>query len=193
MRYRAVISYFGARYVGWQRQLNGLSVQEVFEKALEKLSARKPPQPQAVARTQAFTQRDKSCISTQTLRSPSTRFLCRQHASSGRREHAFLRSRIRRFQRAFQCKTQDLLLQNVYLETSPSRARTHARTYHRARRSRQNQRGVQIIEGTHDFKCFEASGSIIKNTVRTIYSIEVETAPLQTYSSEDSATEKTDC
>ena len=48
----------------------------------------------------------------------------------------------------------------------------------------------KIIEGTHDFKCFEASGSIIKNTVRTIYSIEVETAPLQTYSSEDSATEK---
>ena len=48
----------------------------------------------------------------------------------------------------------------------------------------------KIIEGTHDFKCFEASGSVIKNTVRTIYSIEVETAPLQTYSSEDSATEK---
>ena len=37
MRYRAVISYFGARYVGWQRQLNGLSVQEVLERALEKI------------------------------------------------------------------------------------------------------------------------------------------------------------
>lgn len=36
MRYLAVISYFGANYVGWQRQLNGLSVQEVLEKALEK-------------------------------------------------------------------------------------------------------------------------------------------------------------
>lgn len=36
MRYRAVISYYGANYVGWQRQLNGLSVQEVLEKALEK-------------------------------------------------------------------------------------------------------------------------------------------------------------
>ncbi|HCH93138.1 MAG TPA: tRNA pseudouridine(38-40) synthase TruA, partial [Clostridiales bacterium] len=36
MRYRAIISYLGARYVGWQRQLNGLSVQEVLEKALEK-------------------------------------------------------------------------------------------------------------------------------------------------------------
>ncbi|MDE7372706.1 MAG: tRNA pseudouridine(38-40) synthase TruA, partial [Clostridia bacterium] len=36
MRYAAVISYFGANYVGWQRQLNGLSVQEALEKAMEK-------------------------------------------------------------------------------------------------------------------------------------------------------------
>ena len=36
MRYAAVISYFGARYVGWQRQLNGMSVQETLEKALSR-------------------------------------------------------------------------------------------------------------------------------------------------------------
>ena len=30
-----------------------------------------------------------------------------------------------------------------------------------------------IIEGTHDFKCFQASGSFVKNTVRTVYSIEL--------------------
>ena len=30
-----------------------------------------------------------------------------------------------------------------------------------------------IIEGTHDFKCFQASGSVVKNTVRTVYSIEL--------------------
>ena len=29
------------------------------------------------------------------------------------------------------------------------------------------------IEGTHDFKCFCASGSTVKDTVRTVYSIEV--------------------
>ena len=36
MRYKAIISYNGAPYVGWQRQLNGLSVQEVLEDALTK-------------------------------------------------------------------------------------------------------------------------------------------------------------
>ena len=33
MRYRAVVSYYGKHYVGWQRQLNGPSVQEALEKA----------------------------------------------------------------------------------------------------------------------------------------------------------------
>ena len=37
MRFRAVVSYFGKEYVGWQRQLNGLSVQEVLQKALSTL------------------------------------------------------------------------------------------------------------------------------------------------------------
>ena len=39
MRYRAVISYDGTDYVGWQRQLNGISVQEKMEKALSKIFA----------------------------------------------------------------------------------------------------------------------------------------------------------
>ena len=30
-----------------------------------------------------------------------------------------------------------------------------------------------VIEGEHDFKAFEASGSVVKNTVRTVYSVEV--------------------
>ena len=34
MRYRAVVSYFGKYYVGWQRQLNGISVQQRLEEAL---------------------------------------------------------------------------------------------------------------------------------------------------------------
>lgn len=30
-----------------------------------------------------------------------------------------------------------------------------------------------VIEGEHDFKGFEASGSVIKNTVRTVYKIDI--------------------
>lgn len=36
------------------------------------------------------------------------------------------------------------------------------------------QEAVRAIEGTHDFKCFCASGSSVKNTVRTIYGVEVK-------------------
>ncbi|MDR5659518.1 tRNA pseudouridine(38-40) synthase TruA [Serpentinicella sp. ANB-PHB4] len=34
--------------------------------------------------------------------------------------------------------------------------------------------GTRILEGTHDFKSFVTSGSTAKNTVRTIYNIQVE-------------------
>lgn len=36
------------------------------------------------------------------------------------------------------------------------------------------QEAARAIEGTHDFKCFCASGSSVKNTVRTVYSIQVK-------------------
>ena len=32
---------------------------------------------------------------------------------------------------------------------------------------------AKLIEGTHDFKCFMASGSSVKDTVRTVYSVKV--------------------
>ena len=33
--------------------------------------------------------------------------------------------------------------------------------------------GAKLIEGEHDFKCFLASGSSVKDTVRTVYSIKI--------------------
>ena len=45
------------------------------------------------------------------------------------------------------------------------------------------QEAAKIIEGTHDFKCFEASGSVVKNTVRTVYSVDIQTRELSYASS----------
>lgn len=97
MRYRAVISYFGARYVGWQRQLNGLSVQEVFEKALEKTFGTKTAGNRKRSHGRRRSRRGTSRAFRRRHFDPRRQdSFCRQHASSGRREHAFLRSRIRR-------------------------------------------------------------------------------------------------
>ena len=38
MRYKLVIEYDGSPFVGWQKQENGLSVQEVIENAILSLS-----------------------------------------------------------------------------------------------------------------------------------------------------------
>lgn len=39
---------------------------------------------------------------------------------------------------------------------------------------------ADIIKGTHDFKCFQATGSAISNTVRTVYDIKISTGSLPT-------------
>ena len=38
---------------------------------------------------------------------------------------------------------------------------------------------AKVIEGEHDFKCFEASGSVVKSTVRTVYEIRIDCQPLK--------------
>lgn len=49
---RMVIEYDGSRYVGWQRQKNGLSIQEVLESALEQV-LKQPVRVSAAGRTDA--------------------------------------------------------------------------------------------------------------------------------------------
>lgn len=43
MRYKATVAYDGTAYQGWQRQINGLGIQEVLENALEKILGVKTP------------------------------------------------------------------------------------------------------------------------------------------------------
>ena len=39
--YKIILEYDGTNYVGWQRQENGLSIQQLVEEAIEKLSKQK--------------------------------------------------------------------------------------------------------------------------------------------------------
>lgn len=52
MRVRLDIAYVGTRYVGWQRQLNGVSIQETLEKLLSRIYA-KPVSVVGAGRTDA--------------------------------------------------------------------------------------------------------------------------------------------
>ena len=39
--YKIILEYDGTNYVGWQRQENGSSIQQLVEEAIEKLSKQK--------------------------------------------------------------------------------------------------------------------------------------------------------
>ena len=40
-RLKCIVEYDGTNFVGWQRQLNGRSVQEAIEQAIEKIAEKK--------------------------------------------------------------------------------------------------------------------------------------------------------
>ncbi len=191
MRYRAVISYFGARYVGWQRQLNGLSVQEVFEKALEKTFGTKTAAT-ASGRTDAGVHAEGQVVhfdADTSIPVDKIPFAVNTHLPD---DVSMLSCEVVSddFNARFNAKRKTYCYKTyISKHRRPMLEPTHEHIIVPVDLDKIKE-ACKIIEGTHDFKCFEASGSIIKNTVRTIYSIEVETAPLQTYSSEDSATEK---
>ncbi len=179
MRYRAVISYFGARYVGWQRQLNGLSVQEVLEKALEKTFGAKTSAT-ASGRTDAGVHAEGQVIhfdADTSIPVDKIPFAVNTHLPD---DVSMLSCEVAPddFNARFNAKRKTYCYK-IYLakHRRPMLEPTHEHVTVPVDIGKIRE-ACKIIEGTHDFKCFEASGSVIKNTVRTVYSIDVSVQDL---------------
>lgn len=174
MRYSAVVSYNGKNYVGWQRQLNGLSVQEVLEKALSKIFCA-PTTCTASGRTDAGVHAlgqvvhfdaetsiptEKIPYAVNTALPDDVSMLYCEEASPD-------------FNARFSAKRKTYVYK-IY--SSPHRipvyndTHTHITSPLNVEKMRET---AAILVGEHDFKCFEASGSVVKSTVRTLYSIEI--------------------
>ena len=184
MRYRAVISYFGARYVGWQRQLNRLSVQEVLEKALEKTFGAKTSAT-ASGRTDAGVHAEGQVVhfdADTSIPVDKIPFAVNTHLPD---DVSMLSCQVAPddFNARFNAKRKTYCYK-IYLakHRRPTLEPTHEHITVPVDIDKIKQ-ACEIIEGTHDFKCFEASGSVIKNTVRTIYSLDVSVADLPCLSS----------
>lgn len=178
MRYRAVISYFGANYVGWQRQLNGLSVQEMLEKALTKTFG-VPTSVIASGRTDAGVHAEGQVVhfdADTTIPTDKIPFAVNTKLP---RDISMLFCEVVAddFNARFnaKCKT---YCYKMYLakHKRPMLEQTHAHIVVPLDIDAM-QEAAKVIEGEHDFKCFEASGSVVKNTVRTVYSIEITNTP----------------
>lgn len=176
MRYRAVISYYGANYVGWQRQLNGLSVQEVLEKALEKTFGA-PTSATASGRTDAGVHALGQVVhfdADTSIPTDKIPFAVNTHLPD---DVSMLSCEIasENFNARFSAKRKTYCYK-IYVSKHrlPVLELDHEHITYPLDLDKIEQ-AAKIIEGTHDFKCFEASGSVVKNTVRTVYSVDVAT------------------
>lgn len=176
MRYRAVISYYGANYVGWQRQLNGLSVQEVLEKALEKTFGA-PTLATASGRTDAGVHALGQVVhfdADTSIPTDKIPFAVNTHLPD---DVSMLSCEIapENFNARFSAKRKTYCYK-IYVSKHrlPVLELDHEHITYPLDLDKIEQ-AAKIIEGTHDFKCFEASGSVVKNTVRTVYSVDVAT------------------
>jgi tRNA pseudouridine38-40 synthase len=168
------VSYDGTNYVGWQRQKNGLSVQQVLEEALEKLLGG-PVRVTGASRTDAgvhaLGQRahfdtysripgEKFSYAVNTMLPPDIRIRRSQDAPEG--FHARFSARGKRYRYLFYDAPHAGALNRL----------THAHSIYPLNDDKMQQEARALL-GTHDFAAFAASGSVVRDTVRTIWRAEV--------------------
>ena len=175
MRYRAVVSYYGKHYVGWQRQLNGPCVQEALEKALS-VTFGTPTQATASGRTDAGVHAEGQVVHFDADTAIPPEKIPFAVNTALPRDISMLSCEPvpDDFNARFSAKRKTYRY-NIYVSRHrrPMLEGTHAHIVVPLDLAAMRE-CADIIEGEHDFKCFEASGSAVKSTVRTVYSMRLE-------------------
>ena len=175
MTVKLTISYDGTAYCGWQVQPNGLSVQQVIEDALfsvtgEKIkitgSGRTDAGVHAKGQVAHF-DREKENIPAEKFSKalnahlpPDIKILKSERVANG--FNACRNAKKKTYEYKFYLAETELPLKerySVWLDRAPDLSLM--------------KECAQIFVGEHDFKCFCASGSSVKTTVRTIYNIDI--------------------
>ena len=175
-RIRMIVEYDGTGYSGWQRQLNAMSVQEKLEDALRKLTGEKKLTVTGASRTDAGVHAFSQNVHFDTeSRIPAEKFPYALHAflpEDIRVREAF---RVRDdFHARFQAKRKQY--RYLFYNSPHASALLRNMTAHVMYKLDENlmRKEAENMIGTHDFAPFAASGSEVKDTVRTIYSVSVE-------------------
>lgn len=168
-RIRMIISYDGTNYVGWQVQPNGVSVQELLEKALYEItgetirvegSGRTDSGVHARAQvahfdTEARMAADKFAIAINTHLPRDIRVLYSEECDPS--FHARFSAKQKQYRYTVQLGTHA----DVF-------ARTTSLHLHYTPDFDAMQQAAAAVVGTHDFAAFKCSDSTMENTVRTV-------------------------
>ncbi len=174
-RIRMIVEYDGTNYAGWQRQANALAVQQVVEEALTKLT-QTPVTITGASRTDAGVHALGQTVHFDTeSRIPAEKFAyalntmlpadvrIRKSEDIDDDFHARFSTRGKRYRY--------LIYQNAH--AGALNRNTHAHVIYPLDDDLMRTE-AQALVGTHGFAAFAASGSVVKDTVRTIYSVRLE-------------------
>ncbi|MBE5809297.1 MAG: tRNA pseudouridine(38-40) synthase TruA [Clostridiales bacterium] len=168
------IEYDGTNYAGWQRQANALTVQEVLEDRLSRLTkarvtlhgaSRTDAGVHALGQSAHFDTpsnipADKFCYAVNTMLPADIRVCASREVPDT--FHARFSTKGKRYRYLMHAAPHAGALDRL----------THAHVIYPLDTARMH-REAQALVGTHDFAAFAASGSVVRDTVRTIYSAEV--------------------
>ncbi len=169
MRIKLTIEYDGTAYAGWQRQENALAVQQVIEEALTKLTrarvviagaSRTDAGVHALGQTAHFDTEsrippDKYAFALNTMLPADIRI--RKSEAVSEDFHARFSNKGKRYRY--------LIYQSPH--AGALNRNTHAHVIYPLDDEKMRRELTALI-GTHDFAAFAASGSVVKDTVRTI-------------------------
>lgn len=174
-RIQLIVEYDGTNYAGWQRQANALAVQQVIEEKLKKLTGEVIVL-HGASRTDAGVHAlGQSAHFDTDSRIPGEKFSYALNALLPRdirvREsrdvppdfHARFSTKGKRYRYLFWDAPHAGALNRD----------THAHSIYPLDDALMR-REAQVLVGTHDFKAFAASGSVVKDTVRTIWRTDVD-------------------
>ncbi len=182
-RIRIIIAYDGSAYVGWQRQPNGISIQEVLENALSEVtdevitvhgSGRTDSGVHARAQVAHFDTgvrmaSDKFAIATNMHLPPDIRVMYSEECDPS-------------FHARFSAKKKQYKYRIHLGEHSDVFTRHTALQLHRFPDLGRMQCAASDVLGMHDFHAFMSSGTTLENTTRTIEESQwEEDGPFLTY------------
>ena len=173
-RIHLIIEYDGTRYAGWQRQANALAVQQVVEEKLQKLTgerigvtgaSRTDAGVHALGQSAHFDTEsripgEKFSFALNTMLPPDIRIRLSEDISPD--FHARFSTKGKRYRYLFYDAPHAGALNRF----------THAHSIYRLNVPVMAEEAAVLI-GTHDFGAFAASGSVVKDTVRTIWRADV--------------------
>lgn len=175
MRIKIVLSYDGTDFCGWQRQTNGVSVQQTVEDAVFALTGEKTTVT-ASGRTDAGVHAAGQVAHFDTNANiPPEKFYKALNTFLPDSVKALSSEQVADNFNARKSAKRKTYEYSLYLADTdlPLKERYGTRVYGDVDVEKMRS-AAKLIEGEHDFKAFSATGSNVKTTVRTVYGIFIE-------------------